>query len=741
MRLNQRKLRPQDVKIILKDLAREIYDGYKRILRRIPKTLINECVSALKCLAFSRRPLFIEELVDACATDPAASVYFTEKRRLHPRDLLAQLADLVTVDPDPGPGKEPFVHGIHIVSLAHFSVREFLSLERPSDDDVGIILHILQPRMAHTFLARVCLAYIAQCTCTNDMKPCSFFFLNYAWHFWAAHAVTTLFSRNAPEMNRLAFKLFNSTVFPMIYPKEVLEDASDRFDLSQGCFKPVTSFLTEERLASVCDALRNPDLTNHTSNAVFAAEPIKPYAISESLPEEPRAMRLLVIHPSGDDDLDSIIECSTCVETLNNGPSYTAISHVWYDPLISNKGLLRVNGSLCESVGEVVAALKRLRLPSAFRVVWIYAICISMQDMAERSAQVLLMSEIYRHASQVVMWLGEEDETTTSAMKVLREAVVDLTPMQSTAVDKLFERILWSRVWIVQEVISAKKLSMLCGPHYADFDNLRPINSYASQQVEHPLVVRVREPRAAAVAIQQLRHEYQKGSRLELQDLLRRICHHECSNPSDRIYAMLNLLPEGSLDSDLLEVDYARSPRGVFTRAAAYIMKRTSSLDLLCQASQKMFTHDQLPDLPSWVPDFGWPITYTAWDPQPFNADGGQFRPLDINFRWERQALLVKGFLVDKIDSSLQRDTSLPDRETRLEFSARVGVLEKATGLKHDISGSAYWNRKGSMGIGPRWIQDGDSVVILAGGSVPFILREVLLPREETSVWKLIGAW
>ena len=746
--LNQSQLRKQDVEVILKDLPREIYDGYERILKRIPKTLIGECVSALKCLAFSRRPLFIEELVDACATDPAASVYFKHDRRLHPRDLLANLADLVSLEPIPGPSNQHFVPGTHVVSLAHFSVREFFSLAVPSDNGVGDILHTFQPQMAHQFLAQICLAYIAAYTCTDDRKRRSFVFLDYAKRFWAAHAITTLFGESTAGLNRLTLKLFNSTVFPIVYSTGASENVPDRFDLTQSRFEPVTGFLAEQRLASVCVALQTLN-SGHNSNFEAPAEPYfgdaEPYSIKESLPEEPRATRLLLLHPPGDGGLDSMIECCTFVETLNNSPSYTAVAYVWYDPSSPNKGRLRVNGALCESGGGVVAALKRLRLLNASRVVWIDAICISMQDMAERSAQVLLMSEIYLHASLVVMWLGEEGKTSSSAMEVLREAVLNLTPPQNEAIDLLLQRRLWSRVWIVQEIISAKKLYLLCGPHYADFDSLYPFSKYAPRQPAYGVISRSsRQPRAAAVAVQKLRHEYKNGTRLELEDLLRRICHHQCSVPSDRIYAMLNLLPKGSLDSDLLKVDYARSPEEVFARAAAYIMKRANSLDLLCQASQNTLVDDGPLDLPSWVPDFGRPIIYATWDPRPFNADGCQFRPPCIDFHFERKALLVKGFIVDKIHTSLQRDSSFGDRNSRLGLIRQMVALEKATGLEHGRSGTVYRTEKGLLGTGPPWSQDGDSITILAGGSVPFLLRRVPPSRplrKEKVLWKLVGAW
>lgn len=51
--------------------------------------------------------------------------------------------------------------------------------------------------------------------------------------------------------------------------------------------------------------------------------------------------------------------------------------------------------------------------------VWADALCINQQDIAERSRQVSLMSDIYSRAISVFAYLGEPDEFTDSAIKTM----------------------------------------------------------------------------------------------------------------------------------------------------------------------------------------------------------------------------------------------------------------------------------------------------------------------------------
>lgn len=66
-------------------------------------------------------------------------------------------------------------------------------------------------------------------------------------------------------------------------------------------------------------------------------------------------------------------------------------------------------------------ALPYLRLRYRPRVLWIDALCVNQSDLLERSSQVERMADIYQGASNVIVWLGEEDHDSIVAMDFLDE--------------------------------------------------------------------------------------------------------------------------------------------------------------------------------------------------------------------------------------------------------------------------------------------------------------------------------
>ncbi len=96
--------------------------------------------------------------------------------------------------------------------------------------------------------------------------------------------------------------------------------------------------------------------------------------------------------------------------------SYEALSYVWgsrgIDPWYDDLSHMAYIGGRATYVkANLGRALRALRLSNAERVMWVDAICINQNDLAERAHQVTLMSAIYQKASRVVVWLGEQSPT------------------------------------------------------------------------------------------------------------------------------------------------------------------------------------------------------------------------------------------------------------------------------------------------------------------------------------------
>src|SRR5205085_12500208 len=52
------------------------------------------------------------------------------------------------------------------------------------------------------------------------------------------------------------------------------------------------------------------------------------------------------------------------------------------------------------------AALRQLRYPDRYRLLWIDSICINPNHLAERNAHIQRMRSIFNTASKVCVWLG-----------------------------------------------------------------------------------------------------------------------------------------------------------------------------------------------------------------------------------------------------------------------------------------------------------------------------------------------
>jgi hypothetical protein len=94
--------------------------------------------------------------------------------------------------------------------------------------------------------------------------------------------------------------------------------------------------------------------------------------------------------------------------------SYEPLSYVWGPPPTGGNHQIAIStdkghGSL-QLTASLYAALKRLRYTDRERCLWADQICINQGDRAERGQQVQFMNMIYKHASHVLVWLGQDEK-------------------------------------------------------------------------------------------------------------------------------------------------------------------------------------------------------------------------------------------------------------------------------------------------------------------------------------------
>lgn len=139
-------------------------------------------------------------------------------------------------------------------------------------------------------------------------------------------------------------------------------------------------------------------------------------SIYASLQSQSRGFRILTLEPST--DRLAPVRCKLNRASFDDGDlNYAALSYVWGNPLETTAVL--VNGIKTQVTLNLEAALRHIRQSSCAVVLWVDALCINQEDVAEKNHQVEMMREIYSGAEFVIAWLGSASEDSDLAMEAL----------------------------------------------------------------------------------------------------------------------------------------------------------------------------------------------------------------------------------------------------------------------------------------------------------------------------------
>jgi hypothetical protein len=165
--------------------------------------------------------------------------------------------------------------------------------------------------------------------------------------------------------------------------------------------------------------------------------------------------------------------------------SYMCLSYTWgtdeaTHPVLINDQVFLVRDSLWAFLAQARRTNKFQSIP-----IWIDAITINQEDLDEKNKQVALMGDIYSQASEVIVWLGEGERNTEEAFEFVKKNAntgnLSFNPMSEgdvvavlggqnpdlkqywDAFDTLSSLVYFTRMWIVQEVLLAKVLTIWYG--------------------------------------------------------------------------------------------------------------------------------------------------------------------------------------------------------------------------------------------------------------------------------------
>jgi hypothetical protein len=322
------------------------------------------------------------------------------------------------------------------------------------------------------------------------------------------------------------------------------------------------------------------------------------------------------------------------------------------------------------------SALRRLRQNDSDLTLWVDALSINQSDNSERTEQVKLMHLIFGQSEETIVYLGEVanhgsmgsialvsktiatfycDDRDEDKLEVFRSHCVSMkskaridysfemfcflrllgrepdlnnfpsfdsvsgefidTKYQRNLFEALRQMMLcrwWNRIWVIQEVVVPKKITMVYGATVAPWSMFVTAAQWESRNRSSLTPISFPQEYKTVLTyfsriildIERLRELWRDGQETALLQLLRRFSGRKASDGRDKVYALLSL----ARSQTSIVPNYSHNVPRVFQSTVLDIIQTMGSLDVLAGDLGRKDRQD----LPSWVPD--WSATYDDLD-------------------------------------------------------------------------------------------------------------------------------
>ncbi|KAI1088382.1 HET-domain-containing protein [Rostrohypoxylon terebratum] len=372
------------------------------------------------------------------------------------------------------------------------------------------------------------------------------------------------------------------------------------------------------------------------------------------------------------DSQESILVFEFETHQISNIESqYSALSYTWGHPIIDDFKDDLSHAIICDGRRMPIGlnlndALQHIYVESdiAPPLLWVDAVCINQSDLRERAAQVSLMTSIYSHAADVVVWLGKDDGDAreahvllseyTPALEAITEDIIsgnqdvsiiaemvniyddaklhekyNITQKSMNcwkALVRFLSRRWFSRIWIVQEMVFNASHQICCGSLRFSWADLDRFVSLVFGAQWHGLNFRGLEKETSRIARIFTFHREIRMSGTDFasndprssllsaeekvydfaQSYILSSAFLESTDPRDRVFALSAFVNSYAAKLDVrpiwLRADYTLQTTEVMLRTAQVLLWKTRSLDMLSYVSD--LSYREKSDLPSWMPHF-----------------------------------------------------------------------------------------------------------------------------------------
>ncbi|KAH8819774.1 heterokaryon incompatibility protein-domain-containing protein [Xylogone sp. PMI_703] len=382
--------------------------------------------------------------------------------------------------------------------------------------------------------------------------------------------------------------------------------------------------------------------------------------------------------------------------------TYQALSYVWgssqrTEELFTPDGVLQITSSLSRS-------LQGLRHKNEVVVLWVDAICINQDDNIEKAQQIRLLPEIFQNASLTFVFL-EGNEGSDAAIEMLmqvREKVVcnkkpkleagvsdgkesefsnektfedwpKSLPMVPaswsdrhipllddaiwTSVRALFDLSWFRRVWIIQEVVAARTVRIVCGEWVVDWSDLHLAMEIVDREFQ--LSDNFSHMTSSWKPFLNLAIHREWEAREHRWCLIMLLEYYRYVNSTlsrDRLFALLGLASDGNDSS--FEPDYDSSLKDILLKFSRGFIHQGRGMQLLYRAG---LSHDSC-EFPSWIPDWTVERPTGLYDSSDCGVsfEASKLEEAEIKCDPDKEELVVKGYTVDVI-KSVSRSSNVQD--------------------------------------------------------------------------------
>lgn len=278
----------------------------------------------------------------------------------------------------------------------------------------------------------------------------------------------------------------------------------------------------------------------------------------DALPESVDSIRLLVLQPFNGSEAPATfshvqssrsrgsgLRCKLITIPFAKKPRYEALSYTWGSE--ETKYTIQVNDQPFDIGMNLLAALAHLRPHNgAERFLWVDAICINQNDVVEKSKQISMMPWIYNRAQRVLVWLGQLEQREWTGWKAFCEGkeLYTSTKGLDIALQELCEKEYWKRVWIIQEIGRARRVSVCFGDYTLEWKRfIKGLEEFKMLRTSAPMKLQ-----------RQLNEKYEDGHRF--QSLVELHQDKLCKEARDHIYGFVGLAIDAQ---EGFPVDYEKS--------------------------------------------------------------------------------------------------------------------------------------------------------------------------------------